>query len=360
MQNNPSPFLGVIEGFYGQPWSWEVREEYCSWLSASGYAFFIYAPKADKYLRKSWGETWPDQELNKLRTLSKICSAVGLKFGIGLSPYEIYKDYGGEAQKILRSKVELISKELKPSILCLLFDDMQGDIQDLASLQVRIADDVAAVSTAERHILCPTYYSLDPVLSKLFGEAPSSYLENLGQALDPRFDFFWTGPRICSAEYPVDHLEWITSLMRRKPFLWDNYPVNDDKNMSLFLHLRAYRNRPGSLAQYLSGHSVNPMMQPWLSQIPLATLPMSYAQSESYDPLDAFRIAATKLHGESLAKALQEDLPLFQDTGLGNMTDQQKQHLQNRYHQFLPNRVANEVVGWLQGQFAFDPNCYTE
>ncbi|MBF0502616.1 MAG: beta-N-acetylglucosaminidase domain-containing protein, partial [Candidatus Riflebacteria bacterium] len=39
--------LGVIEGFYGAPWSWDIRKEYIKFLKKSGYSFYFYAPKAD-------------------------------------------------------------------------------------------------------------------------------------------------------------------------------------------------------------------------------------------------------------------------------------------------------------------------
>ena len=33
--------VGVIEGFYGEPWSWEERERYAAFLAGNGFAFYI-------------------------------------------------------------------------------------------------------------------------------------------------------------------------------------------------------------------------------------------------------------------------------------------------------------------------------
>ena len=43
----PPAGLGVIEGFFGQSWSWLARNHYAQWLPAHGYGFYIYAPKAE-------------------------------------------------------------------------------------------------------------------------------------------------------------------------------------------------------------------------------------------------------------------------------------------------------------------------
>ena len=46
---------------------------------------------------------------------------------------------------------------------------MRGDIPNLANLQIDYMHQVAELSTAKRIIFCPTYYSFDPVLEKVFG-----------------------------------------------------------------------------------------------------------------------------------------------------------------------------------------------
>src|SRR2546428_9329840 len=43
-----APFLaGVIEGFYGQPWSQPERLELFDWMAAWGLNCYLYAPKDD-------------------------------------------------------------------------------------------------------------------------------------------------------------------------------------------------------------------------------------------------------------------------------------------------------------------------
>jgi hyaluronoglucosaminidase len=352
--------LGIIEGFFGDSWSWNARDRYARWLADAGYQFYIYAPKDDRYLRRAWMEDWPTAQLDALQALATTCRAHGVKFGIGLSPFEAYKDYSASVRARLIEKVRLIEQTLSPNLFCVLFDDMRGDTPDLANTQLRIIEDVAASTTAARIVMCPTYYSTDPVLERVFGAMPAGYLDALGNALDSRIDLFWTGPKVCSTEYPHEHLEAVATQLRRKPFLWDNYPVNDSRVLSSFLLLRAFTNRPTTLRGLLAGHAANPMKQPTLSRLPLATLPMSYALADRYAPDDAWLRAAQREGGDALATRLALDLPLFQDVGLDKLSDEQRATLEQTYTAFAPRAIAEEILAWLRGEYVFDPACLTD
>ena len=49
-----SAYLGIIEGFYGRPYSKDERNYFYSFAKKNGYSFYIYAPKADLQLRDEW------------------------------------------------------------------------------------------------------------------------------------------------------------------------------------------------------------------------------------------------------------------------------------------------------------------
>jgi hypothetical protein len=291
--------------------------------------------------------------------LSAAYRAAGLRFGVGLSPLEIWLDDGPAARGALTDKIRMLN-DAGVDILCLLFDDMKGDVPGLAQLQADIAHTAAEATTATRFILCPTYYSDDPVLARVFGAMPAGYLEELGRRLDPAIDIFWTGPRVVSKDYPADHLARVAERLQRKPFLWDNYPVNDGARMSKHLHLRAVANRPARLRDQLAGHAVNPMNQPWLSRLPLATLAASYAEGDAYDPERAFARAADAQCGPALAAALTEDLPCLDDGGLDALGETEKKALAAKYAAFTDDPFAAEVVGFLTGAYEFDPACLTD
>jgi hyaluronoglucosaminidase len=340
--------LGIIEGYYGTPWSWAARAQTIAFLKAHGYGFYIYAPKADLFLRERWREDHPAEAAEHLRALSRSCREIGVRFGMGLSPFEIHRDFGEETRAALARKLAFLD-QIGIDDLAILFDDMKGCDPDLAEKQAAIVHWIAERSGCESVIVCPTYYSDDPVLDRVFGERPKNYLEEFGTRLDPSIDIFWTGEEVCSRAFTKGHLERVANLIGRKPFLWDNYPVNDGKRMSQFLHLRAFTGRPAEIADVIAGHAVNPALQPVLTRIPMLTLAESYARGSAYEYGRAFETAAEAVAGPELARLLRSDLLRLQDVGLDRLGDG-AQSLRRRYAAF-DHPAAREILAWLDGKW---------
>src|SRR5215216_205849 len=100
------PELGIIEGFYGKPWTWEDRAETVDFLAPYGYRFYIYAPKFDPYLRRRWREQYPENLAQRLRAFSAHCRDAGVRFGVGLTPYELFNNFDVAAKEALTRKLE--------------------------------------------------------------------------------------------------------------------------------------------------------------------------------------------------------------------------------------------------------------
>jgi hypothetical protein len=339
--------LGLIEGFYGLPWSPLARDETISVLAPHGYGFYIYAPKADAYLRKEWRSPFPDQDTRHLKAVGDRCRDHGVRFGVGLSPYEIYRGFDEATKADLARKLAELDA-LGVDDLAILFDDMRGDLPGLARSQIEILEWIGARTKASRLVFCPTYYSDDPVLERVFGAMPAGYLDELGADLDPSIQIFWTGEEVCSRAYGVRHLERVADTLRRKPFIWDNYPVNDGPVMSQSLHLRAFTGRAAEMARAVSGHAVNPANQAVLSRIPALTLAQSYRDGQAYDYGAALARAAETVLGPDLAVKVRGDLSQLQDAGLDRMGEKARMRLRERYAAF-DHPGAREIVAWLDG-----------
>lgn len=349
---------GVIEGFFGRSWSWECREEYAKFLKENGFSFYIYAPKGDPYLRRNWRETWPEKLSLKISHLASVYDHQKVQWGIGLSPLDIYQDFDDDAKNALREKV-LFVNQFDPDILCVLFDDRQGNVPKLAEVEAEIFQRVVDLSRAQSFILCPTYYSYDPILEKIFGKMPNDYWSDLGKRIDSHAGIFWTGPKVFSSEFSESHLREITGILGRKPFIWDNYPVNDGERQCRFLNLGAFKGRSHQMSDWVRGHAVNPMNQAWLSKIPLKTLNENYRLKKEYFPDQAFFRTLDTLCGNRLAGSIREDWLVFQEKGLDRISERLKKKLLRKYRSFR-SPYAEEIVGWLKGQYKFDPNCLTE
>ncbi|MDG5500976.1 protein O-GlcNAcase [Marinobacter sp. BGYM27] len=340
--------LGIIEGFYGQPWSWQNRADLVSFLAPHGYGFYIYAPKADPFLRRRWQEPHPQEMAAGLKAFAAHCRQLGVRFGIGLSPYELYHHFDDDARIALKAKLAFFD-DIGVQDLAILFDDMRGDTPDLADRQIEIMHWIQAESGAERLMVCPSYYSDDPVLDRVFGERPAGYLEKLGAALNADIDIFWTGEEVCSREISPGHLRKVETLLHRKPLLWDNYPVNDGQRMSQHLHLRGFTGRPAAIGNHLSGHAINPALQPTLTCIPALTLTDSYLQGDDYCYAASFRRAAESVLGSDLAALVEADIMALQDVGLDQLENREERL--RRHYTESQHTGAREIMAWLDGDY---------
>ncbi|MFT3931355.1 MAG: beta-N-acetylglucosaminidase domain-containing protein [Spongiibacteraceae bacterium] len=347
---------GVIEGFYGRTWPWPVRRSMIEFLHQQQFNAYVYAPKADRKLRSDWRHLHSAAEFEALLDLRAHCNAHSIQFGIGLSPSGLQVTYGADDRAALEKKIAHLNR-LDSDVLCILFDDMPGAIADLAERQVSIVKDIMAMSSARRFVICPSYYSFDPVLEQLFGAMPERYLETLGELLPKEVDIFWTGSLVLSPGYSVDDIDAITMRIGRKPMLWDNYPVNDGKRISRFLHLKPVRNRPPQLQQLCSGFLANPMNQPLLSQLPLASLARNF-YDEQYDADCFWRNDLERFVDADLAALLRRDVERFQEQGLDTISELERETLIEEYRG-IAHPAAAEVIDWLQEGYRFDPACLT-
>ena len=343
------PELGVIEGFYGAPWSWEERADTVDFIAACGYGFYLYAPKAERALRRGWKDGMPEETVGALRMFSTVCADAGVRFGVGLSPWGVFLDSKDEARSALARKVESFDA-VGVRDFALLFDDMTGPSDGLAERQVELAEFVRETTSADRMMVCPSYYSDDPVLDQVFGPRPDGYLSDLGRGLHPATEILWTGPEVVSRQISPGHVRRVSEELGRRPFLWDNYPVNDGQRMCEFLHLRGFTGRPSALAGTIAGHGVNPALQPTLSRIPLATLPDVYRHGDDYEYSESFRRAAVAVLGPRLGEWVREDLLQLQDAGRHRLSGEKEERLRSRYGG-VDHDGAREIVRWLDGAY---------
>ena len=348
-----SGFLtGIIEGFYGRSWSFETRLAYAGYLAQAGLNTCLYCPKADPYLRKQWQRDWPDSQWRQLCQLSAAYRQRNIYWGVGLSPFALYQRYGPTQREQLKRKVARIA-ELEAPLLAILFDDMPGELDALASRQAEIVTDVVSWVPGVRVLVCPTYYSFDPVLEKFFGRMPAQYWPNLGRELPSAVDIFWTGNKVCAETITTADIESIKGKLDRPVLLWDNYPVNDGAVRSNFIYLDKLAGRELPQPGLLSGHLCNPMNQGLLSLPALTGLADLYHGRAGPDDW------LVELIGAATWRQLQDDRCEFTQLGLSGMGNARCQELAQHYLA-LPGPAAREVAGWLQGEYQFDPACLTD
>lgn len=86
---NPSPTFrtrGVIEGFYGRPYSWDERATLVRFIGARDMNTYVYAPKDDPLHRAQWRDLYARADIEGFARLARIASACGVRFVYAIAP----------------------------------------------------------------------------------------------------------------------------------------------------------------------------------------------------------------------------------------------------------------------------------
>lgn len=346
--------IGIIEGFFGPEYSMEERKSYASFLSGCGADFYLYAPKRDQKLRKQWREEWKADYQGFLLELKNHFDDQGITFGVGISPMGLAGKFDSLDASDLEKKIRLLQK-LGIKLLGVFFDDMPVE-PSLALVQIKVVQ-LIQKNFDGRIIFCPSFYSDDPILEKVFGKMPENYLQDIAAGIPLDIDLAWTGPKVISPEIPRAHLEGVNSLLKRKPFLWENLFANDGPKNCKFLKLKPFMGRSSDIVELISGAGFNMMNQPELSKI--CFLSSLLVLNEGQKPAEAFENACKELLSPSMAQFIQKENEFFLTQGLDGLSPEKKQELMDRLSEFS-DKSAREIEAWLRGEYLVGPECLTD
>src|SRR4051812_10859283 len=113
---------GVVEGFYGQPWSDAERSELFQWMGDWGLDTYLYAPKDDLKHRALWRQEYSAEELLRLKEVVRRCTERNVRFIYALAPgLDIRYGQRGELDHIFRRFNQMLA--IGCQHFALLFDD---------------------------------------------------------------------------------------------------------------------------------------------------------------------------------------------------------------------------------------------
>lgn len=303
---------GIVEGFFGPPWSTAHRKAMFAFGANRGMNTYLYAPKDDPYHRERWRLPYPAAAWNDLCQLIDTAEAHGITFVYGFHPGKGLHFTSGDTVEVLLSKAaRLYDRGVRT--FAVLFDDIpsrlefEEDVHTFAGSLAK-AESLWLASILERQPtnwqtewwFCPSRYTDDPLLSHTFGEFEPGFLETVAAFLPGEISCFWTGPKVVSTEITLAHVQEIAQRIRHPLLLWDNYPVND-LSMRNEMHIGPLHGRDPRLPEAVTGHLSNPLLQEELSFIPLATCfdyardPLRYDAEESWRRVICERFGASAL-----------------------------------------------------------------
>jgi hyaluronoglucosaminidase len=283
---------GVVEGFFGPPWSMKHRKAIFAFGAARGMNTYLYAPKDDPYHRTRWRAPYPRKEWRELLRLIGAARRHRIDFVYGFHPGEGLRFSADEPVRILLKKAQRFY-DAGVRTFAVLFDDIPSRLvheidrkrfqNSLAAAEGawlrRIIESQPAEWKDVEWWICPSYYTPDPLLARLFGAFEPQFLETLGAYLPPQVACFWTGPSVVSKTMTLAHVRGIAQRVRHPLILWDNYPVND-LSMKDELHIGPLLDRDPKLPEAVYGYLNNPLLQEELSFVPLGTC-FDYARNPS-------------------------------------------------------------------------------
>ena len=241
---------GVIEGFYGNPWSHQDRLRQFEFYGKHRLNIYVYGPKDDPYHRAHWRDPYPEAEAEKLKELVEAAHRNRVQFVWAIHP-------GGDIKWNKQDSLAVVNKlnlmyDLGIRTFAVFFDDIGGEGargEKQAGLMNYLTDNfVRKHKDVEPLIICPTQYNK--------AWSGGDYLSTLGTKMYPEVRIMWTGNSVVDM-IERDDMEWINAQIKRKAFIWLNYPVNDYCQSRLLMG-KTYGNGL-DIADLVSGFCSNPM-----------------------------------------------------------------------------------------------------
>jgi hypothetical protein len=294
---------GIIEGFYGPPWSHRERLDLLAFCGRHGLNAFVYAPKDDPYHRESWREPYPPAELARLAELVAAAERHGVAFHWSVAPgLDVCHACDDDLARLVAKAEQLWSIGVRS--FHILYDDIADELHCDLDRQ-RFGAEASPVAAAEAHlanrflaeflrprgeagplVVCPLEYH---------GTHTSPYRETLGARLEPDVVLWWTGPEVVSPTIAAADVAAARAAFGGHPLLlWDNYPVNDFEPSRLFLGPLV-----GREALDLAGAVANGMVQAAPSKLAFATFADWARDPAAYDPEASWEAALAALGGEA-------------------------------------------------------------
>ena len=294
---------GIVEGFYGTPWTFEDRADLIKFSHEVNFNAYIYAPKDDPYHREQWRNPYPDEKIEELKNLIALSIENNIHFIFAVSPgidLNFYGDKGKEDfNKLLIKLNSLYEKGCRD--FAIFFDDIKiksdSGINQAFFLNKLQETLDAKYPDINPIITVPTQYWRIGMFDKK-GKL-KQYTRDFVNNLSKKIIVLYTGEKVVGDGLSDEAYKKATDIYKRKIGIWWNYPVNDYRRIKRALG--PIEKLPTSNVQSIF---FNPMGQPQLSKISLAT-GADYALSpQTYDPDKSWNKAIEKQFGH-LAPAMK-------------------------------------------------------
>lgn len=286
-------YRGVVEGFYGTPWSYEDRISQLRFYGKFKMNTYIYGPKDDPYHSSpNWRLPYPEKEAAQLRNLVKIAKENKVEFMWAIHPGKDIK-WNDEDRSLLLAKFENMY-QLGVRSFAVFFDDITGEgtnpsrqaelLNYLDESFVRVKKDISQL------IMCPTIYN------RGWSKSKKDYLPTLGKELNPNVQIMWTGDHVVT-DITKEGLQWVNRQINRPAYVWWNFPVTDFARDHIVMG--EIYGMDKSIKKDMSGFMSNPMEHAEASKVAIYGIASYTWNMTDYDSKQAWEDVLKELMPEN-------------------------------------------------------------
>ncbi len=276
---------GVVEGFYGTPWGFEDRLRQLDFYGKYKLNTYIYGPKDDPYHSSPhWRVAYPEKEAQAIRELVAAANKNHVDFVWAIHPGKDIKWTTDDRDALMRKFESMYALGVRA--FAVFFDDISGEgvnAEKQAELLNYLDNNFVKPKKDVRPlIMCPTEYN------KSWSDIEKGYLPTLGKNLNPTVQIMWTGDRVIS-DIDKQGLEWINQHIRRKAYIWWNFPVSDYVRDHLLMG-PAY-GLDTTVGGMMSGFMSNPMERAEASKVAIYSVADYAWNITDYKPMESWERA---------------------------------------------------------------------
>lgn len=252
------PYRGVVEGYYGIPWSTKARLAQLDFYGRNKLNTYIYAPKDDPYHHGAGCyELYPEDKAAELKKVVAHARKNHVHFFWAIHPANTinWSDQNGapDMDKLCAKLQQLYDLGVRD--FGVFVDDSNGEIGK-ASRQIQLCTYIQQ-NFIRKHpeanqelIMCPTGYNR--------GWTNEGVLREMGNGLPADIFMMWTGNTVVH-DIKLDGQKWVNQFLKSPTFVWWNWPCNDFRRDRLSMGRTYGLGTEAEMKKQMSGFVANPM-----------------------------------------------------------------------------------------------------
>lgn len=276
---------GVVEGYYGNPWSVEDRINYMTWGGYYKLNAYFYAPKDDPKHNRNWAELYTDEEIERvIKPIAEAGNKSKVRFIYALHPFMHNRldngDVNDKKEKLKAKFLQVIKAGVRQ--IAILADDIGSAIEQ--NFQVQLLNEIVDWLKELKKTQYPDLKTTLPYVVREYGGWGQDYFKNFPKEVQ----IVMTGGKTWG-EVSKNFTDSFKGKVGRSPMLWINWPCTDNSKNHLimggykeFLHANVN-------PENIEGIILNPMQQSEPSKVAIFGA-ASYSWNKWSDRNDADKI----------------------------------------------------------------------